>query len=111
MGGGQCYDHAAYASCHTPSKLPCFPQGRVGRKTAELYVQLYVRRHYFCPPSRLGAYYEEVTSQVRAETQVMAAAECILRHMHCYPISLQPAVCSKVRCMYACNERKGRLLL
>ncbi len=32
--------------------------------------QLYVRRHYFYPPSRLSLYYEGVASQVRAETQV-----------------------------------------
>ncbi|CAL8461802.1 g1333 [Coccomyxa elongata] len=31
--------------------------------------ELYVRRHFFFPPSRLIAYYEGVTSQVRAETQ------------------------------------------
>jgi 23S rRNA maturation mini-RNase III len=36
--------------------------------------QLYVRRHYFFPPSRLIAYYEDVTSQVRAETQVPVLA-------------------------------------
>ena len=38
--------------------------------TLFLCVQLYVRRHYFFPPSRITQYYEDVTSQVRAETQV-----------------------------------------
>ena len=33
-------------------------------------MQLYVRRHYFYPPGRITQYYENVTSQVRAETQV-----------------------------------------
>lgn len=33
-------------------------------------MQLYVRRHYFFPPTRITHYYENVTSQVRAETQV-----------------------------------------
>ncbi len=33
-------------------------------------VQLYVRRHYFYPPGRITQYYDNVTSQVRAETQV-----------------------------------------
>ncbi|KAK9846419.1 hypothetical protein WJX81_003426 [Elliptochloris bilobata] len=31
--------------------------------------ELYVRRHFFFPPSRLTRYYEGVASQVRAETQ------------------------------------------
>ncbi|CAL5222583.1 g4973 [Coccomyxa viridis] len=31
--------------------------------------ELYVRRHYFYPPGRITQYYENVTSQVRAETQ------------------------------------------
>ena len=33
-------------------------------------MQLYVRRHYFYPPGRITQYYDNVTSQVRAETQV-----------------------------------------
>ena len=36
-------------------------------------MQLYVRRHYFYPPIRITQYYENVTSQVRAETQVTIA--------------------------------------
>ena len=38
--------------------------------TSNCGAQLYVRRHYFFPPSKLTRYYEGVASQVRAETQV-----------------------------------------
>lgn len=38
-------------------------------------MQLYVRRHYFYPPSRITQYYENVTMQVRAETQVSIASK------------------------------------
>ena len=38
-------------------------------------MQLYVRRHYFYPPSRITQYYDNVTSQVRAETQVSVASK------------------------------------
>ena len=44
-------------------------------------MQLYVRRHYFFPPSRITHYYEVVTSQVRAETQVrLHAADASASH-------------------------------
>jgi hypothetical protein len=59
--------------CSTSNKLFLSRQGAVlsePRLTAGGTPQLYVRRHYFYPPSRLSLYYEGVASQVRAETQV-----------------------------------------
>ena len=55
--------------------------------------QLYVRRHFFFPPGRLIAYYDGVTSQVRAETQVMGPSGSALEHIaiSCQTIPCQTA--------------------
>lgn len=41
-------------------------------------MQLYVRRHYFFPPSRLTTYYEGVSAEVRAESQVCIPMPALL---------------------------------
>lgn len=51
------------------SQQGCADKGCAYTK-GRLYMQLYVRRHYFFPPGRITQYYDDVTSQVRAETQV-----------------------------------------
>ncbi len=55
--------------------------------------QLYVRRHYFYPPSRLSLYYEGVASQVRAETQVR-------------PPLRRPAALHRVATLLACGRAR-----
>ena len=66
--------------------LPSRPYLQLSLKAALCVpLQLYVRRHFFFPPGRLVAYYDGVTSQVRAETQVM-------RHHHLLSLTRQHVV-------------------
>jgi 23S rRNA maturation mini-RNase III len=83
--GDSVWEVRSFGTVHVVSNL----SGSLALLTlrCSVIVQLYVRRHFFFPPSRLMAYYDGVTSQVRAETQVLSVTgrtinpDCRLLHV------------------------------